>query len=159
MKSHLPALRCVRSESRKHELTAVLDELSEKRRRTLISLDMRMKAALWSPLREESEPAEVLRFWLDKQDSRDEREILNEPSKPGVGNERDSWGVGEGERNVRNVRSKANVREDERGKRNERDSWGNWNKQSKWSTAGVQNDEEGKWSKANMPQGVKGRSS
>ncbi|MFY9597503.1 MAG: hypothetical protein WAP53_03835 [Dysgonamonadaceae bacterium] len=133
--------------------------LSEKRRRTLILLDIRVKAALWSPLREESEPAEVLRFWLDKQDSRDEREILNEPSKPGVGNERDSWGVGEGERNVRNVRSKANVREDERGKRNERDSWGNWNKQSKWSTAGVQNDEEGKWSKANMPQGVKGRSS
>ena len=133
--------------------------LSEKRRRTLILLDIRVKAALWSPLREESEPAEVLRFWLDKQDSRDEREILNEPSKPGVGNERDSWGVGEGERNVRNVRSKANVREDERGKRNERDSWGNWNKQSKWSKAGVQNDEEGKWSKANMPQGVKGRSS
>ena len=134
--------------------------LSEKRRRTLILLDIRVKAALWSPLREESEPAEVLRFWLDKQgsreekdtqkrgiilrmqegfdkqDSRDEREILNEPSKPGVGNERDSWGVG-----------------------NERDSWGNWNKQSKWSKAGVQNDEEGKWSKANMPQGVKGRSS
>ena len=125
--------------------------LSEKRRRTLILLDIRVKAALWSPLREESEPAEVLRFWLDKQgsreekdtqkrgiilrmqegfdkqDSRDEREILNEPSKPGVGNERDSWG--------------------------------NWNKQSKWSKAGVQNDEEGKWSKANMPQGVKGRSS
>lgn len=39
VKSHLPALRCVGSESRKHELTAVLDELSEKRRRTLISLD------------------------------------------------------------------------------------------------------------------------
>ncbi|MGB4341045.1 MAG: hypothetical protein WBJ59_03845, partial [Dysgonamonadaceae bacterium] len=39
VKLHLPALRCVRSESRKHELTAVLDELSEKRRRTLISLD------------------------------------------------------------------------------------------------------------------------
>ena len=41
--------------------------LSEKRRRTLILLDIRVKAALWSPLREESEPAEVLRFWLDKQ--------------------------------------------------------------------------------------------
>ena len=39
VKLHLPALRCVGSESRKHELTAVLDELSEKRRRTLISLD------------------------------------------------------------------------------------------------------------------------
>jgi hypothetical protein len=90
VKSHLPALRCVRSESRKHELTAVLDELSEKRRRTLISLDMRMKAALWSPLREESEPAAVLRFWFDKQDSRDEQESLNKRSKPGVG---------EGERN------------------------------------------------------------
>ncbi len=70
VKSHLPALRCVGSESRKHELTAVLDELSEKRRRTLISLDMRVKAALWSPLREESEPAAVLRFWLDKQGKR-----------------------------------------------------------------------------------------
>jgi hypothetical protein len=70
VKSHLPALRCVGSESRKHELTAVLDELSEKRRRTLISLDMRVKAALWSPLKEESEPAEVLRFWLDKQGKR-----------------------------------------------------------------------------------------
>jgi hypothetical protein len=108
VKSHLPALRCVRSESRKHELTAVLDELSEKRRRTLISLDMRMKAALWSPLREESEPAAVLRFWFDKQDSRDEQESLNKRSKPGVGNERNTWGiqskwskpgVGEGERN------------------------------------------------------------
>jgi len=47
-----------------------------KRRRTLISLDMRVKAVLWSPLREESEPAEVLRFWLDKQSmqgGRDER--------------------------------------------------------------------------------------
>jgi len=30
VKSHLPALRCVGSVSRKHELTAVLDELSEK---------------------------------------------------------------------------------------------------------------------------------
>jgi hypothetical protein len=39
VKSHLPALRCVGSESRKHELTAVLEELSEKRRRTLISLN------------------------------------------------------------------------------------------------------------------------
>ena len=67
VKLHLPALRCVGSESRKHELTAVLEELSEKRRRTLISLDMRVKAALWSPLTEESEPGEVLRFWLDKQ--------------------------------------------------------------------------------------------
>jgi hypothetical protein len=70
VKSHLPALRCVGSESRKHELTAVLEELSEKRRRTLISLDMRVKAALWSPLKEESEPAAVLRFWLDKQGKR-----------------------------------------------------------------------------------------
>ncbi len=70
VKSHLPALRCVGSVSRKHELTAVLDELSEKRRRTLISLDMRVKAALWSPLQEESEPAAVLRFWLDKQGKR-----------------------------------------------------------------------------------------
>jgi hypothetical protein len=70
VKSHLPALRCVGSESRKHELTAVLEELSEKRRRTLISLDMRVKAALWSPLTEESEPGEVLRFWLDKQGKR-----------------------------------------------------------------------------------------
>ncbi len=70
VKSHLPALRCVGSESRKHELTAVLEELSEKRRRTLISLDMRVKAALWSPLQEESEPAAVLRFWLDKQGKR-----------------------------------------------------------------------------------------
>ncbi|HXL00814.1 MAG TPA: hypothetical protein PLE90_05375 [Dysgonamonadaceae bacterium] len=82
--------------------------MSEKRRRTLISLDMRMKAALWSPLREESEPAAVLRFWFDKQDSRDEQGSLNERSKPGVGNERNTWGiqskwskpsVGEGERN------------------------------------------------------------
>ena len=48
----------------------MLDELSEKRRRTLISLDMRVKAALWSPLKEESEPAAVLRFWLDKQGKR-----------------------------------------------------------------------------------------
>jgi hypothetical protein len=48
----------------------VLEELSEKRRRTLISLDMRVKAALWSPLTEESEPGEVLRFWLDKQGKR-----------------------------------------------------------------------------------------
>jgi hypothetical protein len=70
VKLHLPALRCVGSESRKHELTAVLEELSEKRRRTLISLDMRVKAALWSPLTEESEPGEVLRFWLDKQGKR-----------------------------------------------------------------------------------------
>jgi hypothetical protein len=70
VKLHLPALRCVGSESRKHELTGVLEELSEKRRRTLISLDMRVKAALWSPLTEESEPAEVLRFWLDKQGKR-----------------------------------------------------------------------------------------
>ena len=30
VKSHLPALRCVGSESRKHELTAVLDELDGK---------------------------------------------------------------------------------------------------------------------------------
>jgi len=70
VKLHLPALRCVGSESRKHELTGVLEELSEKRRRTLISLDMRVKAALWSPLTEESEPGEVLRFWLDKQGKR-----------------------------------------------------------------------------------------
>ncbi|MFY9515070.1 MAG: hypothetical protein WAP46_01985 [Dysgonamonadaceae bacterium] len=52
--------------------------------------------------------AAVLRFWFDKQDSRDEQGSLNERSKPGVGNERNTWGiqskwskpgVGEGERN------------------------------------------------------------
>jgi hypothetical protein len=294
VKSHLPALRCVKSESRKHELTAVLEELSEKRRRTLISLDMRVKAALWSPLKEESEPAEVLRFWLDKQGKRlvngsriaqtrgvnemlrdvaddaslrealealhlmplvenlretndafdaaflkrnedwarkeksnrrvirksvDEavkllmgmlvsfaeldgqtgyaeligeldrllvyyrrmvavrkgrrsaakeraksrehrsnanmqsgREELDKQGMQGVWNERNNWGiqskgsnpgvgVEEGERNERN---KASVQEDERGKQNERDSWGNWNKQSKWSIQG-ERGELSKW--------------
>lgn len=70
VKSHLDALKGIKCRSGKHALTPVLAELAEKRRRALISLKMRVKAALWSPLSEENEPARVLKFWLDKQGER-----------------------------------------------------------------------------------------
>jgi hypothetical protein len=70
VKSHLDALKGIKCRSGKHALTPVLAELEEKRRRALISLKMRVKAALWSPLSEENEPARVLKFWLDKQGER-----------------------------------------------------------------------------------------
>ena len=70
VKSHQKALKGIKCQSRKHALTPVLSELAEKRRRTLISLKMRVKAAWWSPLSEENEPARVLKFWLDKQGKR-----------------------------------------------------------------------------------------
>ena len=70
VKSHLDALKGIKCRSGKHALTPVLDELAEKRRRALISLKMQVKAALWSPLSEENEPARVLKFWLDKQGER-----------------------------------------------------------------------------------------
>jgi hypothetical protein len=70
VKSHLDALKGITCRSGKHALTPVLAELAEKRRRALISLKMRVKAALWSPLSEENEPARVLKFRLDKQGER-----------------------------------------------------------------------------------------
>ena len=70
VKSHLDALKGIKCRSGKHALTPVLAELAEKRRRALISLKMRVKAALWSPLSEENEPARVLKFRLDKQGER-----------------------------------------------------------------------------------------